>query len=154
MSTNLLSASTSHQPFSSSAGPSSSSSHAAQQPGFASIATSQKPELSFAPFQDLCQDFLAKLDAFVLRGKGEILERKERREQEREKEAKEKRRLEDEIVGAGSKESRLLQGEYMRYIRREGSLGGMRAKGREGGGERRAQADLCFCSQFFGFHSP
>ncbi|KAL7414385.1 chromosome segregation protein Spc25-domain-containing protein [Mrakia frigida] len=112
MSTNLLSASTSHQPFSSSAGPSSSSSSSAPsnaQPGFASIAHSQKPELSFAPFQDLCQDFLAKLDAFVLRGKGEILERKERREQEREKEAKEKRRLEEEIVGAGSKESRLLQ---------------------------------------------
>jgi len=53
----------------------------------------------------------------VLRGKGEILERKERREAEREKEAKEKRRLEEEIVGAGSKESRLLQGECMACMR-------------------------------------
>ena len=48
----------------------------------------------------------------MLGAKGEILQRKEGRELEREKEAKERRRLEDEIVGAGSKESRLLEGQY------------------------------------------
>ena len=107
MSTNMLSASTSHhhQPYSSASGPS----------GYPNIAQSTKPELAFAPFQESCTSFLALLDAFVLGAKGEIHSRKEARELEREKEAKERRRLEEEIVGAGSKESRLLQGEHNKY---------------------------------------
>jgi hypothetical protein len=106
MATNMLSASTSHhhQPYSSVSGPSSA--------GYPNIATSTKPELAFAPFQESCTTFLALLDAFVLGAKGEILQRKEGRELEREKEAKERRRLEEEIIGAGSKESRLLEGQY------------------------------------------
>lgn len=78
---------------------------------FPSIIEANRLDLAFTPFQESCTTFLASLDAFVLRGKEEILLRKDKREQERVREEAERRRLEEEIIGAGSKESRLLEGE-------------------------------------------
>lgn len=102
----LLSASTSGHPFGA-----SSTSHAPP-----SILDLTRIDLDFAPFEDKCKTFLSTLDSFVANAEAEITSRKQAREQARKDEEKEKRRLEDEIAAAGSKESRLLQGEDVQHL--------------------------------------